>query len=69
MQGQMEGHSVQRNPKLLAIHPVHEGEDEDPTHEEAQKDRYAIEFVQHGVVKTQLDVKLVNSGLKKGGRG
>lgn len=34
VQGKMEGHSVQRNLKLLAVHPVHEGEDQDPAHEE-----------------------------------
>lgn len=53
----MEGHPVQRNPKLLAVHPVHEGENEDPTREEAQQDNDAIEFVQPGIVETQLDTR------------
>lgn len=61
----MEGHHVQGNPKLSAVHPVHEGEDEDPTREEAHKDHDAVEFVQPGVVKTQLDVRWVSSGWKK----
>lgn len=51
----MEGHPVQGNPKLLAVHPVHEGEDEDPTHKEAQQNHDAVEFVQPGVVETELD--------------
>lgn len=58
----MEGHPVQRNPKLLAVQPVHEGEDEDPTREEAHEDHDAIEFVQPGVVETQLDVRRAGSG-------
>lgn len=65
MQGQVEGHPVQGNAKLSTIHPVHEGEDEDPTREEAQKDHDPVEFVQPGVVKTQLDVRWVSSGGRK----
>lgn len=53
----MESNPVQWNPKLMAVHPVHEGEDEDPAREEAHKDHDAIEFVQPGVVKTQLEVR------------
>lgn len=58
----MEGHSVQGNPKLLAVHPVHEGEDQDPTHEETQEDHDAIDSVQPGVIKAQLDIRGTSSG-------
>lgn len=50
----MKRHFVQRNPKLLAVHPVHEGEDQDPTDEETQEDDDAIDSVQLGVVQAQL---------------
>lgn len=46
---------MQGNPKLLAVHPVHHREDEDPAHEEAHQNHDAIEFVKPGVVETQLD--------------
>lgn len=62
MQGKVKGHPVQGNPELLAVHPVHVGEDEDPTHEEAQKDHDAVDFVQPGVVEAQLDVKCMSLG-------
>lgn len=51
----MEGHSVQGNPKLLAVHPVHEGEDQDPTREETQENHDAIDSVQPRVIKAQLN--------------
>lgn len=57
LQGQMEGHSVQGNPKLPAIHPVHEGEDQDPAYEETQEDNDAIDSVQPGVIKAQLHIR------------
>lgn len=57
MQRQMEGHSVQGDPKLPAVHPVHEGEDQDPTCEEAHEDNDAIDPVQPGVIKAQLDIR------------
>lgn len=57
VQRQMEGHSVHGNPKLLAVHPVHEGEDQDPTRKETQEDNDAVDSVQPGVVKAQLDIK------------
>lgn len=36
VQRQVEGHLVQRNAELPAVHPVHEGEYEDATCEEGQ---------------------------------
>lgn len=57
LQRQMEDHSVQGNPKLPAVHPVHEGEDQDPTHEESQEDDDAVDPVQPAVIEAQLDVR------------
>ncbi len=54
---QMEGHSVQGNPKLTPVFPVHEGEDHDPTHEETQEDDDAVDSVQPGVIKAQLHAR------------
>lgn len=48
---------MQRNPKLPAIHPIHEGEEQDPTCEEAEQDNDAVDPVESGVVETQLDMK------------
>ena len=45
MQRQMEGHSVQGDLELPAVHPVHEGEDQDPTREERQEDNDAVDSV------------------------
>lgn len=60
VQRQVEGHPVQGNPKLLPIHPVHEGEDEDATREETQEDHDAVDSVQPGVIKPQLQVQFYN---------
>lgn len=49
---------MQGNAKLLAVLPVHEGEDEDPTGEETQEGNDAIDSVQPGVMETQLDENL-----------
>ena len=57
VQRQMEGDSLQGNPKLLAVHPVHEGEDQDPTRKETQEDNDAIDSVQPGVIEAQLDIR------------
>ena len=57
LQGQMEGHFMHRNSKLPAVHPVHEGEDGDPTRKETEEDNDAVEPVQPGVVKAQLDIR------------
>ncbi len=57
VQRQVEGHFVQGNPKLPAVHPVHVGEDQDPTREEAQEDDDAIDSVQPGVIEAQLDIR------------
>lgn len=51
---------MQRNPKLSSIHPVHEGEDKDPTGEETQQDNDAIESMPTGAVEAQLDENLPN---------
>lgn len=56
VQRQMEGHSVQGNPKLPAVHPVHEGEDQDPACKETQEDNDAVDSVQPGVIEAQLDI-------------
>ena len=53
----MEGHFMHRNSKLPAVHPVHEGEDGDPTRKETEEDNDAVEPVQPGVVKAQLDIR------------
>lgn len=57
VQRQVEGHSVQGNPELPAVHPVHEGEHQDPTREEAQEDDDAIDSMQPGVIEAQLDIR------------
>lgn len=49
---------MQRNPKLPAVHPVHEGEDQDPAHKEAQENDDAVDHVHSAVVKAQLDENL-----------
>lgn len=51
---------MQGDPKLLPIHPVHEGEDEDATREETQEDHDAVDSVQPGVIKPQLQVQFYN---------
>lgn len=58
MQRQMKGNFVQGDPKLPTVHPVHEGEDEDPAQEETQKDNDAIDLVKSGFIKAQLDENL-----------
>lgn len=45
---------MERDPKLPAVGPVHEGEDEDATDEEAQEDHDAVDSVQTGVIEAQL---------------
>lgn len=50
----MEGHAVQRDPKLPAVHPVHEGENQDPAYEETQEDDEPIDPVQPGAIQAQL---------------
>ena len=63
MQRQMEGHAAQREPKLSAVRPVHEGEEQDPTGEEAQQDERAVDSVQSGVVQAELSGERV--GVRK----
>lgn len=58
----MEGHSVQGNPKLTSVHPVHEREDQDPTCEETQQDDEAVDSVQPGVIEAQL---VISNGKQK----
>lgn len=48
---------MQGNPKLPAVHPVHEGEDQDAAREEAHEDHDAVESVQPGVIVAQLQVQ------------
>lgn len=57
LQGQMEGHFMRGNSKLPAVHPVHEGEDGNPTCKETEEDNNTIESVQPGVVEAQLDIR------------
>lgn len=45
---------------MPAIHPIHEGEEQDPTCEEAEQDNDAVDPVESGVVETQLDENLSN---------
>ncbi|KAG7234993.1 hypothetical protein INR49_003192, partial [Caranx melampygus] len=54
VQRQVGGHSVQREAKLLAVHPVHEREDQDATGEEAHEDDEAVELVKPGAVEAEL---------------
>lgn len=64
MWGQMKGHPVQGDSKLLAVHPVHEGKDQDPTREETQEDHDAVDSVQPRVVEAQLNkTEKVNSSI------
>lgn len=60
VQRQVEGHPVQGNPKLAPIHPVHEGEDQDAACEETHEDHDAVDSVQPGVIKAQLQVQFCN---------
>lgn len=53
----MKGHLLQGDPKLPAVHPVHEGEDEDSASEEGQEDHEAVDFVQAGVIEAELVIE------------
>lgn len=60
VQRQVEGHPVHGNPKLPSIHPVHEGEDQDAACEETQEDHDAVDVMQPGIIKAQLQVQFYN---------
>lgn len=51
---QVEGNAVERDAVVRAVHPVHEREESDATHEETQKHRAAIHLVQPALLQTQL---------------
>lgn len=51
---QVEGHAVQRDAVVLAVHPVHVGEEGDAAHEEGEQHHPAVGLVQPAVLKAEL---------------
>lgn len=50
----VQGHGVEREAVVLAIHPVHVGEERDTAQEEAQQHHATVHFVQPAVLLTHL---------------
>lgn len=50
----MEGHAVQRDAVVLAVHPVHVGEESDAAHKEGEQYHTAVGLVQPAVLKAEL---------------
>lgn len=53
-QRQVEGHAVQRDAVVLAVHPVHVGEEGDAAHKEGEQYHTAVGLVQPAVLKAEL---------------
>lgn len=51
---QVEGHGVQRDAVMLAVNPVHVGEEGDAAREEGEQHHAAVSFVQPAVLKAEL---------------
>lgn len=50
----MEGHAVERDAVVLAVHPVHVGEEGDAAHEEGEQHHAAVGLVQPAILKAEL---------------
>lgn len=53
-QRQVEGHAVERDAVVLAVHPVHVGEEGDAAHEEGEQHHAAVGLVQPALLKAEL---------------
>lgn len=53
-EGQVEGHAVEREPVVLAVHPVHVGEEGDAAQEEGEQHHAAVGLVHPVILQTQL---------------
>lgn len=51
----MEGHAVEGNAVVSAVHPVHEGEERDAAHEEGEQDHASIGLVYPALLQAQLN--------------
>lgn len=54
---QVEGHAVQRDAVVAAVHPVHVGEEGDAAHEEGEEHHAAVGLVQPAVLEAELEDK------------
>lgn len=54
-QWQVEGHTVERDAVVVAIHPVHEGEEGDAAEEEDEQHHTAIYLVQPALLEAKLE--------------
>lgn len=52
---QVEGDAVERDAVMTAVHPVHEGEEGNAAHEEAEQHHGAIGLVQPAFLKAELE--------------
>lgn len=50
----MEGHAVERDAVVVAVHPVHVGEEGDAAHKEGEQYHTAIGLVQPAVLEAEL---------------
>lgn len=53
-QRQVEGHAVERDAVVFAVHPVHVGEEGDAAHKEGEQYHTAIGLVQPAVLEAEL---------------
>ena len=51
---QVEGHAVERDAVVVAVHQVHVGEEGDAAHEEGEQHHPAIGLVQRAVLEAEL---------------
>lgn len=54
-QRQVEGHAVQGDAVVAAVHPVHEGEEGDAAHKEGEQYHAAVGLVQPAVLEAELE--------------
>lgn len=68
-QRQVEGHTVERDAVVVAVHPVHVGEEGDAAHEEGEQYHTAIGLVQPAVLEAELvgeTQKKTEGGMERG---
>ena len=53
-EGEVEGHAVEGQPVVLAVHPVHVGEESNATQEECEQHHAAVSLVHLAVLEAQL---------------
>lgn len=56
----MEGHPVERDAVVVAIHPVHEGEECDAAQEEDEQHHTAVYLVQPALLEAELEDTKIN---------